>query len=107
MTAPVADLARAVLTGDTLTRSLDYASVAVFALTGALAEAPRSSAVMLVATGPAMGITSNQRSAYLRVLSVRNVLLQLGFDKDQLQMRIETAVEAPAPTVNIAVGGQP
>ena len=36
MTAPVTDLAREVLTGDTLTRSLDYASVAVFALTGAL-----------------------------------------------------------------------
>ena len=36
MTAPVADLAREVLTGDALTRSLDYASVAVFALTGAL-----------------------------------------------------------------------
>ena len=36
MTAPVADLAREVLTGDTLTASLDYASVAVFALTGAL-----------------------------------------------------------------------
>jgi|GEM_PF-5426969 len=80
---------------------------ATVALTGALAEAPRSSAVMLVATGPSMGITSNQRSAYLRVLSVRNVLLQLGFDKDKLQMRIETAVEAPAPTVNISVGGQP
>jgi uncharacterized membrane protein YeiH len=36
MTAPVADLAREVLTADTLTTSLDYASVAVFALTGAL-----------------------------------------------------------------------
>lgn len=36
MTEPVADLAREVLTGDTLTPALDYASVAVFALTGAL-----------------------------------------------------------------------
>ena len=36
MTAPVADIARELLTGDTLTASLDYASVAVFALTGAL-----------------------------------------------------------------------
>jgi uncharacterized membrane protein YeiH len=36
MTAPVAGLARKVLTGDTVTRSLDYASVAVLALTGAV-----------------------------------------------------------------------
>jgi len=77
------------------------------ALKKALAEAPRSSAIELIATGPAMGITTNQRSAYLRVLAVRNVLLQMGFDKDKLQMRIETTVEAPSPTVNIAVGSQP
>ena len=81
--------------------------VATEALKKALADAPRSSAVELVATGPSMGITTNQRSAYLRVLAVRNILLQMGFDKDKLQMRIETAVEAPSPTVNISVGAQP
>lgn len=77
------------------------------ALKMALAGAARSSAVSLVATGPAMGITTNQRSAYLRVLSVRNVLLQLGFEKDKLQMRIETAVEAPSPSVNISLVSPP
>ena len=77
------------------------------ALKQALTGAARSSAVSLVATGPAMGITTNQRSAYLRVLSVRNVLLQLGFEKDKLQMRIETAVEAPSPSVNISLVSPP
>jgi uncharacterized membrane protein YeiH len=36
MTSPVADIAREVLTTDRLTDALDYASVVVFALTGAL-----------------------------------------------------------------------
>ena len=73
----------------------------------ALTQAPRTAGVSLVATGPAMGITSNQRAAYLRVLSVRNVLMELGFNKDKLKMSINTTVEAPTPSINITVDGTP
>ncbi|MET0282732.1 MAG: hypothetical protein ABW278_16615 [Steroidobacteraceae bacterium] len=93
---------------------LDFAANAVAldeaaatALRAELANSPHGGRVVILATGPGMGITANQRAAYLRVLAVREVLLAQGYAAAQLDMRIDTEAEASAPTVNISFEGQP
>lgn len=75
------------------------------ALKGALQGSPQAGKVTIVATGPAMQLTANQRAAYLRVLAVRNVLIQQGYAADKLEMRIETKAETASPAVNISFAG--
>ncbi|OYU73257.1 MAG: hypothetical protein CFE45_37830, partial [Burkholderiales bacterium PBB5] len=85
------------------TLQLDYASsaitldaaaadrfkAAVAALGGNLAQRR----VQIVAAGPGMAISDNQRAAYLRVMAVRNTLLELGVAADHIDVRIDTEVE--------------
>jgi hypothetical protein len=76
------------------------------ALKGALAGSPQGGKVAIVATGPSMQLTANQRAAYLRVLAVRNVLIQQGYSADKLDLRIDTKAESAGPVVNISfIGG--
>jgi outer membrane protein OmpA-like peptidoglycan-associated protein len=61
----------------------------------------------VVATGPAMSMSDNQRAAFTRVMAVRNALLEMGFDADRIQVRIATDVDMPAPSVNVSFTDQP
>jgi hypothetical protein len=59
--------------------------------------------VTLVATGPDPSLSDNQRAAYVRLLAVRNVLLEQGFDAARVAVRIDTATATPAPRVYITI----
>jgi hypothetical protein len=63
--------------------------------------------VQVVAGGPAMALSDNQRAAYLRVMAVRNQLLELGVAPAQIDVRIETEVDAPAARVNVSFSDKP
>lgn len=60
--------------------------------------------VEVVAGGPGMAIGDNQRAAYLRVMALRNQLLELGVAPDRIDVRIDTATELPAPRLNVSFG---
>ncbi len=81
----------------------DRFKAAVAALGGNLAQRR----VQIVASGPGMAISDNQRAAYLRVMAVRNTLLELGVGADRIDVRIETEVDLPAPRLNVSFGTTP
>jgi hypothetical protein len=58
--------------------------------------------VEVVGTGPAMGLSDNQRSAYLRVLAVRNELIDQGFAVERIDVRIDTDARPTRPTVTVS-----
>lgn len=60
--------------------------------------------VEVVAGGPNMAIGDNQRAAYLRVMALRNQLLELGVAPDRIDVRIDTAAALPAPRLNVSFG---
>ena len=98
--------ARNVLQLDFAVDAVTLDDSATKALKGALAGSPQGGKVAIVATGPSMQLTANQRAAYLRVLAVRNVLIQQGYSADKLDLRIDTKAESAGPVVNISfVGG--
>lgn len=76
---------------------------AVAALGGDLAQRR----AQIVAAGPAMALSDNQRAAYLRVMAVRNQLLELGIAPAHIEVRIETEVDAPAARVNVSFSDKP
>jgi|JI10StandDraft_1071094.scaffolds.fasta_scaffold308859_2 hypothetical protein len=90
------DYAAAAITLDPA--AADRFKAAVAGLGGSLAQRR----VQIVAGGPGMSISDNQRAAYLRVMAVRNMLLELGLAADRIDVRIDTDVELPAPRLNIA-----
>ncbi len=63
---------------------------------------PSIRGVVVVASGPAMSMSDNQRAAFLRVMAVRNLLLEMGFSGDRIQTRIDTETEMSGPSVNVA-----
>jgi hypothetical protein len=86
---------------DSLAVTLD--DVATQALKSALRKeiasgAPVSS-VQIVALGPQMQLSEQQRAAYLRLMSVRNEVLESGVSPDKIQVRIDTKQPAEKPTV--------
>jgi len=54
-----------------------------------------------------MALSDNQRAAYLRVMAVRNTLLELGLSADHIDVRIDTEVEMPAPRLNVSFAATP
>ena len=96
---------------------LDYAPGAVTldaAATGELKKALAARAadiaslrVQLVASGPDMAFTDNQRAAFLRVMDVRNALIDAGFSADRIEMNVDTQREARAPAVNLRFSASP
>jgi len=78
----------------------DRFKAAVAALGGSLAQ--RS--VQIVASGAGMALNDNQRAAYLRVMAVRNTLLDLGVAPERITVRIDTTTEMPAPRLNVSFG---
>ncbi|MFG6448760.1 hypothetical protein ACG0Z6_10990 [Roseateles sp. BYS180W] len=58
--------------------------------------------VVVVGRGPAMDISDNQRAVYLRVMSVRNVLLEVGFPADRIEVQMDAQTRAPSPYVTVS-----
>lgn len=95
------------------TLQLDYAATAI-TLDTAAADRFKAAVVALgslgqrrvevVAGGPGMAIGDNQRAAYLRVMALRNQLLELGVAPDRIDVRIDTAADLPAPRLNVSFG---
>jgi len=61
--------------------------------------------VQVLARGPSMEISDNQRSAFLRVMAVRNLLIEQGIAADRIEPRIDTDTKAKSATVSIAIEG--
>jgi hypothetical protein len=61
-----------------------------------------SARVDVVATGPSMALSDNQRNAYIRVLAVRNELIDEGFAPDHIAVRIDTATAAARASVTVS-----
>jgi hypothetical protein len=70
----------------------------------ALMAAP-SSRMQLVASGPELQISDNQRSAYIRSMAVRNLLIAQGIPPERISMRIETKKSASIASVSLRVEG--
>ena len=58
--------------------------------------------VQILATGPQMSLSDNQRSAYIRVLAVRNELIDEGFAVEHIGVHIETVAASARPTVTVS-----
>ncbi|MEK8049308.1 hypothetical protein AACH10_03560 [Ideonella sp. DXS22W] len=59
--------------------------------------------VEVVASGPQMSSSDNQRAAYVRVMAVRNQLLELGYAAERIQVRIDTQRDAAEPQVRLVI----
>jgi hypothetical protein len=69
-------------------------------------EAVRNGRIQLVAQGPGMQFSDNQRVAYLRVMAVRNLLIEQGRPADSISVRIDTARETDSAMVSLSFEGQ-
>ena len=67
-----------------------------------LAEVP-GSRIAVVAIGPEMQLSENQRSAFIRAMAVRNLLLEQGVAGDRIAARIDTQQNPAAPAVAVRV----
>jgi hypothetical protein len=73
----------------------------------ALAAEPerlRNGRIQLVAQGPSMQLSENQRASYLRIMAVRNLLIEQGTSPEAIALKIDTEREARAPVVSISFG---
>jgi uncharacterized SAM-binding protein YcdF (DUF218 family) len=55
--------------------------------------------VSLVAVGPDPTLSDNQRAAFVRLMAVRNVLIEQGFDAGRIEVRVDTTQAAPVSSV--------
>jgi hypothetical protein len=55
--------------------------------------------VELVARGPDLALSDNQRAAYVRLMAVRNTLLDAGFSAERVVVRIDAETAASTPSV--------
>jgi hypothetical protein len=55
--------------------------------------------VELLARGPDLALSDNQRAAYVRLMAVRNTLLDAGFSADRVTVRIDAETAASTPSV--------
>jgi len=65
--------------------------------------APAQARVEIVASGPSPELSESQRSAYIRVMAVRNELLDQGYAAANISVRIDTVRSAPRPVVTISI----
>lgn len=59
--------------------------------------------VLLVARGPNLAFSDNQRTAYLRVLAIRNVLMENGIPPERVVTRVDPSSKTPKPSVSVAL----
>jgi hypothetical protein len=83
--------------------TLDEAAAQQFKAAIATAVAAQATRrVQILARGPAMSLSDNQRAAYLRVMATRNVLLESGISPDHIEVRIDTEHDAASASVNVS-----
>lgn len=68
----------------------------------AMPESARDKPVVLVATGPSMVLSDNQRSAFMRLMDVRNALIAQGYPATSISTRIDANSNATTPMVSVA-----
>jgi hypothetical protein len=115
VTGPKPDSAGGTLTQSSARLILDFADEAVtlddaakkrlLAALAAEPEAVRNGRIQLVAQGPGMQLSENQRVAYLRVMAVRNLLIEQGRRADTIGVRIDTARETNSAMVSLSFEG--
>ncbi|MFG6461190.1 hypothetical protein ACG04Q_06355 [Roseateles sp. DXS20W] len=71
-----------------------------------LAESP-ALRLEVVALGPEIHLSENQRAAFIRAMAVRNELLGQGVAGDRIVTRIDMKASAPAPAVAVRLGEKP
>jgi hypothetical protein len=76
------------------------------AAVGPSSKAPRSRYIELVASGPLMFATESQRAAYLRVMAVRNQMLELGYAPDHIKVRIDSSASPEQAQVKVLITEQ-
>jgi hypothetical protein len=50
-----------------------------------------------------MSLSDNQRGAYVRLMAVRNALIEAGYTADQILTRIDTTQSPPAASVFVVL----
>lgn len=90
--------------------TLDEAALAALApaladLRQRLASAPPGTRVMLVAGGPEMELSDNQRAGYIRAMATRNALLAQGIAAAQITLGFDLESKAATPTVSVRLQG--
>lgn len=71
-----------------------------------LAESP-ALRLEVVAIGPEIHLSENQRAAFIRAMAVRNELLGQGIEGSRIVTRIDMQASAPAPAVAVKLGEKP
>jgi hypothetical protein len=97
--------ARNTLQLDFAPSALDLDDAAAQQFKAAVASAMSAKAtgrVQILARGPAMSLSENQRAAYMRVMATRNVLLEAGIRPDRIEVRIDTEHDAAHASVNVS-----
>ena len=61
--------------------------------------------VTIVASGPDLDLSENQRAAYIRVMGVRNVLLDQGIAAERITTRFDFAAKPVKATISILIEG--
>lgn len=69
----------------------------------ALEAAPAGTRVALVATGPAMELSDNQRAAFMRLMAVRNQLLEQGVPAARIATRLDPQGPGDMPRVAVTM----
>jgi hypothetical protein len=70
-----------------------------------LEAAPPGTRVMLVASGPEIEFSENQRSGYIRTMAVRNVLLDQGIPAERIGTRFDMKARPALALVSIQLEG--
>jgi hypothetical protein len=65
-------------------------------------ERVRNGRIQLVAQGPSMQLSENQRASYLRIMAVRNLLIEQGTSPEAISLKIDTEREVRAPAISIS-----
>jgi hypothetical protein len=73
-------------------------------LATAVSRAGERGRITLVATGPSLELSENQRAAFLRLMAVRNELLAQGVPAGQIQTRLDAKSTARTPAVSVRFG---
>ena len=68
----------------------------------ALPDSARDKPVVLVATGPSMVLSDNQRNAFMRLMDVRNALIAQGYPATSITTRIDANSDTATPMVSVA-----
>ena len=61
----------------------------------------------LIFTGPAIELSENQRAAYFRLMSVRNILIDEGMSPASISVRIDSKSRSNVASVNVSFKAKP